>query len=131
MTPAVLMKYAQKNISRPQDETSATYCTKISAKDGLIDVHTETASFIVRKIKAYTPWPGCLLYWNGKRLKILKAYAGEQKMYPGEVAIISRKSLMIGTKEGVLIPQIVQPESKPSMDITAFLQGQKTLPTKI
>ena len=52
-------------------------------------------------------------------------------MYPGEVAVVNKKILLLGTKEGAFAPLMVQPESKPVMSISAFLQGQKTLPEKI
>lgn len=126
-TAGVLRSYAQTMKSIPQESLKATYCRKITKKDGLIDLHTETAEEIVRKTKAYFPWPGCYLMLNGKRLKIIQAGIGEQNICSGETQILNSKLLAIGTRKGALIPLRVQPESKREMSIEEFLRGQKTI----
>lgn len=130
-TGGILKKFAKNKLSTPQDNSLATYCRKIQKNDGFIDVHKETAEEILRKIRAYTPWPGCSILWNGKRLKITQAVMGEQKISTGVVQIVDNKILAIGTLKGTLLPKRVQPESKREMNIAEFLKGQKLVPKNL
>ncbi len=41
-----------------QDHHMATYCTKFSRSDGMIDPQTMTAQEIDRRVRALVPWPG-------------------------------------------------------------------------
>ncbi len=87
----------------PQDESRATYTTRIKKEDGKIDWPGD-AEYIERMVRAYNPWPGTYLKMkNGKILKIKKA------------AVI----------DGVLQLLIVQPEGKKEMKGDAFLRGHK------
>ncbi|MBI4994044.1 methionyl-tRNA formyltransferase [Candidatus Peregrinibacteria bacterium] len=124
-TVETLKKFAENKISTPQNNSLATYCRKIQKNDGFIDTYKQTAQEILRKIRAYTPWPGCSILWNGKRLKITQAAIGEQKISSGEIKILNSKTLAIGTLKETLLPLKVQPESKREMDIEEFIRGLK------
>ncbi len=113
---------------KKQDERNASYCRKIRKEDGKIDVHRETAEEIIRKIKAYAEWPGCYIFWNGKRLKIVQARTDEQKISAGEIKMLNDGKILIGTQKGALLPIVVQPESKREMKIEEFLRGEKKIP---
>lgn len=131
LTPDVLLRYMDSRESFSQDDLEATYCKKISKQDGYLDVYKEDAPSIIAKVKAFTPWPGCSIPWGNARLKIVRAHADEQKISSGELRVLDGKILHIGTKNGTLIPEIVQPESKRAMSIGEFLRGQRNLPTQI
>ena len=60
----------------PQDFAQATYCAKLKKSDGLID-WSEPAELILRKIRAFVPWPGASTVLNGRKLRVTKAYLGE------------------------------------------------------
>lgn len=126
-TGEILTNFDRNRVSEPQNNQIATYCKKIQKNDGFIDVYKETATEILRKIRAYTPWPGCSILWNGKRLKITQAVMGEQKISTGMVHVVDGKVLAIGTLKGALLPLKVQPESKREMNIEEFLRGQKNI----
>lgn len=130
-TVHVLMRFAETGAKIPQDEKSATYCKKIKKEDGFIDVARESASEIINKIRAYTPWPGCSVLWNGKRLKIIQAALSEQKISSGEVKILENGVLAIGTRKGAISLLRVQMEGKREMEIGEFLRGQREIPEKI
>lgn len=127
-TARVLIDFSLTRVSLKQNENLASYCRKIKKDNGLLDFHQETAEFMLRKIRAYTPWPGCYILWNKKRLKIITAGKVEQKIGSGEVRVENEKALFIGAKEGCLAPLIVQPESKKPMGIAEFLRGRKKIP---
>lgn len=115
----------------PQNHAQATYCQKIEKNDGLISWSEMTATEINNRLRAFTPWPGCFTYWEGKRLKILEAQisksSGGVKIKPGTMSIAinekGEKELRIGAKEGSLIPLKLQIEGKGVMDQKTFLNG--------
>ncbi|MEK7524127.1 MAG: methionyl-tRNA formyltransferase [Patescibacteria group bacterium] len=130
-TPSVLLHYNSNPKASSQKEDEATYCRKINKQDGFLDLQHETAQSIIAKIKAYTPWPGCSILWNKKRLKIVQADIIEQKMYPGEVKNVENRILALGTQKGAIALKQIQPESKKIMGAEEFLRGQRNIPEKI
>jgi len=55
-----------------QDESKATYCTKIKKEDG--EINPEGDGFLnYNKYRAYEGWPGLFFFKSGKRIKITKA----------------------------------------------------------
>lgn len=126
--PRILVDYAKAGLSIPQDEAAASWCRKISKEDGRIDFQNETAEEIVRKVKAYTPWPGAFFTLNGKRIKIIQASIGEQKIGSGETAVVDGKFLAVGTQKGTILIRKLQPESKREMATEEFLRGRKEIP---
>lgn len=128
--PAVLRDILEEvAIPIPQDESHATYCHKISKKDGLIDVTTMTAEEIKNRIRAYTPWPSCFLSLGDKRLKLLEVSVDPKspKARPGEIVELENGRIGIGTKKGIIIPLQVQLEGKKPMTIQEFLRGNREL----
>jgi methionyl-tRNA formyltransferase len=113
----------------PQNNSKATFCHKIKKEDGLLDLKKMSATEILNRIKAYTPWPSCYLIYKGKKIKILKAAADETssaalKCSPEEIVTIENNSGMgIGTIHGLLIPKTVQLEGKKPLPIQDFLRG--------
>lgn len=127
-TPLVLRNFAAKPKVTPQDEQMATYCRKIKKEDGVLDFNKETAEQIVRKVRAYNPWPGCTFLWNGKKLKVLDAETIEQKISAPEILITKDFQMIIGTSKDAISIITVQPESKRRMRVQDFLRGVKSLP---
>lgn len=130
-TAKVLVDFAKNRYAQKQNEKQATYCRKIKKNDGFIDVYKETADSAMRKIRAYSIWPGCYIFWDNKRLKIIQAAAIEQKIDTGSVLINNNKTLTIGMRKNGLILHRVQPESKREMAISDFIQGQRNIPKTI
>lgn len=130
-TGDILVKYSVNPKVIKQNNNSASYCKKITKEDGFIDVYKENAIETERKIRAYSRWPGCYINWFGKRLKIIKAAVGEQKISAGEMKIIETGSMAIGTKHQTFLPLIVQLEGKKQMEINEFLRGQKQIPNAL
>ena len=59
---------------RPQSG-EPSFCRTIRREDGEID-WMAPAEEIVRRLRAYTPWPGVFTFLNGERIKILEASRG-------------------------------------------------------
>lgn len=83
-----------------QNESQATYCSKIKKEDLLIDQGDRPDS-VFRKIKAFSPKPASYCVINNKRIKLLDAEL----------------------KNGKLLLNKVQPEGKGPMTYTDYLLG--------
>lgn len=55
-----------------------SFCRTIRRDDGLID-WTDPADDLVRKLRAYTPWPGLFTFLGEDRIKILEARRGPDR----------------------------------------------------
>lgn len=82
-----------------QQEQQVTYCNKLNKSDGLIDWQ-QTANTIVRRIRAYHPWPGAYTYLNGRRIRITCAQVGNESgehRSPGSICEISKDGFSVAT----------------------------------
>ncbi len=137
LLPYLLKDYRDGNIFPiKQNHAKATFCRKIKKEDGLIDMKVLTAEQILNRIRAYTPWPSCFITVNGKKLKILEAYADESasktaKSKPGETIFIDKDTVAFVTASGLLIPKKVQLEGKNPMSAHDFLLGNGNFFKKI
>ncbi|MFA4954511.1 MAG: methionyl-tRNA formyltransferase [Patescibacteria group bacterium] len=125
--PDVLADYLDGRIeAQEQDHTIATSCKILSRDDGKLDFD-KTAQEVERLIRAYDPWPGTWMEFDGKRLKIITARLGadDTEKKPSE-RFVRNDLPCIACADGTVIEiQKLQPESKPAMDGAAFLRGNK------
>ncbi len=101
----------------PQNESEATYCNKLHKSDGLIDWN-ESAESIIRKIRAFFPWPGTYTFLNGRRLRIITADIGASSDYadtPGTIYQLSKADFSVVAGEGssVRVKELVPAGGKP------------------
>ncbi|MBU1445947.1 methionyl-tRNA formyltransferase [Patescibacteria group bacterium] len=125
MIPLALKDIADRVLSPiPQNETNATYCKKINKEDGLIDPANETSDEILNKFKAFIFWPQIHMIYENKKIKLLQIdkFKIEQKVSPGQF-IAYEGNLLLGTKEGTLKIDQLQPEGKNSMQAKDFMNG--------
>lgn len=108
----------------PQDNTLATYAPKLKREDGKID-WSEPAKVIERKIRAFDPWPGAFMKFDGRNLKIFSAATVDLHGKPGEI-LRSEKELVVAAGEGALSLGDVQLEGKRRMTAAEFLRGHRT-----
>ena len=110
--------------SRPQPEEGVTYAPTLKKEDGLLDFK-HSAAELERRVRAMNPWPGAFFEFNGAPLKVLRAaVSGEKSPGPGS-RLIANGRPAIGTGEGLLILEEVQPAGKRSMPGRAFLSGAR------
>jgi methionyl-tRNA formyltransferase len=116
---------------QPQDESKATYTRTYTKDDGRIN-WTTSAIVISRRLRAFTPWPGCYTTWQGRTMKILEAtplpgLQTDQK--PGQVIRLGEADGDVGvtTGNGILLLHTIHLEGKRPLPISDFLRGQKGL----
>jgi methionyl-tRNA formyltransferase len=108
---------------QPQPEEGVTHAPMLKKDDGLLDFAL-SAEELARRVRAFNPWPGAFFEWQGGLMKVHQAHAVEGRAEPG-AHLVFRKSPAIGTGEGILVLDIVQPAGKKAMEGKAFLAGTR------
>jgi len=121
-------KIVDKSISEiSQDHSLATYTTMVKKDDGLIN-WTESGELIIRKLKAYSQWPGVYTHWNNKRIIIKEAEfqkkenTGFQKN--GQIIGLNNHCITVKTLDGFIHIKSLQLEGSKIMDAQSFVHGR-------
>jgi methionyl-tRNA formyltransferase len=115
-------------VPQPQLEEGAMYAPMLKKEDGLLDF-TRPALELERRVRAMNPWPGAFFEWSGAPLKVHRARVSEEKG-PGAGSRITVQGWpAVGTGDGMLILEEVQPAGKKSMPGKAFIAGARTWQT--
>lgn len=115
-------------VPQPQPVEGITYCRRLEKQDGKIDWR-QSAAFIERMIRAYTPWPGTYTFYRGQRLNVLQAHILTVETpghAPGTIFSINDQ-VVVQTGQGALALQTVQLAGKRPLDIDVFRRGQRDL----
>jgi|TARA_B100001964_G_C14156038_1_gene564337 methionyl-tRNA formyltransferase len=121
-------KIVDKSISEiSQDHSLATYTKMVKKDDGLIN-WAESGELIIRKLKAYSEWPGVYTHWNNKRIIIKEAgfqkkeNTGFQKN--GQIIGLNNHCITVKTIDGFIHIKSLQLEGSKIMDATSFVHGR-------
>ena len=110
-----------------QDDSLSSYAPMLDKEMSLIDWN-DSAMSIYNKIRGLYPWPVAHTFYDGKKMKILKARLVEDNSgKPGEI-IESKKRLTVSCGEGAVEILSLQLEGKKAMDTVSFLAGNKIQP---
>ena len=104
-----------------QNDEEATYAKKIDKKETKIDWKNE-AKFIIGKINAFSPSPGCWFKYRGIRVKIIDAKEVDASGTPGQ--IINKNFTIACSKNAIQILEL-QKEGKKIMSVIDFLKGNE------
>ena len=105
-----------------QVEEFATLAPLLVKEDGRLNFSCSSQS-LINRIRAFYPWPGAFMEWQGKTLKIHRAHAiSGQRMIPG-IRGVQHGLPSVQTLDGLLILDEVQPAAKKSMSGDVFLRG--------
>jgi methionyl-tRNA formyltransferase len=119
-----LPKYISGEIKpAPQPEEGATYAKMLKKEEGWLDF-TQAALALERRVRAFDPWPGTFIQYQGNPLRIEKASVASGMSQPGAHLVLEGKPA-IGTAEGLLVLEQVRPSGKKSMPGKAFLAGAR------
>jgi methionyl-tRNA formyltransferase len=109
---------------RPQPAEGVTYAPLLKKEDGLLDL-TRSAEELSRQVRAFSPWPGAFIEWQGAPLRIWRARPSpEESPRPG-IRLKVQGRAALGTGQGVLILEEVQPAGRNRMSSQAFLAGAR------
>ncbi len=115
--------------SRLQDESAATYCSRLRRQDGELEWRLETRE-IDRRVRALAPWPGTTVPLAGAVVKLI---AGEPSRLPessvkaraGEILGECSGGVLLRTQDGAFCCQTVQPPGGRQMPTADYLRGRR------
>ena len=109
--------------AQPQQDSAANYAEKLSKEEAQLDFH-KTAAALEREIRAFNPWPVSYLQLAAQQLKIWQARVETGSAQPGQVVRVDKKGIAIGTADGLLVIEQLQPPGKKTMAVVDFLNGR-------
>ena len=105
-----------------QDDEQATYAEKIDASDRRLDPALP-AEELARRVRALTPHVGAFVQLDGdQRLGVRSAFAEAGNLEPGRFEV-REGALLLGSGDGVLRLEVVQPPGGKAMPADAYLRG--------
>lgn len=116
-----------------QNDEESTYVKMLTKELGKIDFSKEAVE-IERLVRGLNPWPSAYTSFNGKILKIWKAFVmpsedmadnNIEDLKYGQVAVISKDFFGVKTGKDILCIKELQLEGKKRMETRAFLSGVK------
>lgn len=119
--------------AQKQNDTEACYAKKLTKQEASIDWLLD-ADEIGRKIRAFTPWPGCYISLNHQKMKIIaKPFVSNQpsielclnKTQPGTIISADENGLRVSCGKGSLLITSLQLPGKKMTPIAALLNAYK------
>jgi methionyl-tRNA formyltransferase len=107
----------------PQPEEGVTYAPMLKKEEGQLDF-THDAHELERRVRAFNPWPGAFMEFDGTLLKVHRARVEAGDASVGQ-RLIYQNQPAVGVSGGILILEEVQPAGKKSMSGKAFLAGAR------
>jgi methionyl-tRNA formyltransferase len=112
-----------KIIPQPQPEEGATYAPMLKKEEGKLDF-TRDVHDLERQVRAFNPWPGAFMNFDGALLKIHKVHVEKGNASPGQRLIVQDQPA-VSARGGLLVLDEVQPAGKKSMSGKSFLAGAR------
>lgn len=108
-----------------QDESEATFAYNISKEDEKIDF-SKTKRQIYNQIRGLNSWPGAYTIFEGKRMKVWECRTTDEnysQLLDGKITNIYSDGIGVKCSNGEVVLTIIQPEGKPKMKASDFLNG--------
>ena len=105
----------QRGALTPTATATATVCRPIRREDALVDWERPAAE-ILRRLRAFTPWPGLFTFLEGERVKILEAEESRERLAapPGSFDLASGELVAAaGEETAVRIRRLQRAGRKP------------------
>jgi methionyl-tRNA formyltransferase len=107
----------------PQPDEGATYAPMLKKEDGRLDF-TQDVNDLERRVRAFNPWPGTFMDFDGMNLKVHRAHVEPGNALAGE-RLVEQNQPAVGARGGILVLDEVQPAGKKSMSGKSFLSGAR------
>ncbi len=109
---------------QPQPAEGITHAPMLKKEDGKMDF-SQPAAALERRVRAFDPWPGTWFEWDNTPLKVLRTRVSAEKS-PGAGSRLTVGGYpAIGTGQGILILEEIQPAGGKPMQGKAFLAGAR------
>lgn len=107
-----------------QLSANASHCKKISKEEGRISFE-QSATQLMRRFQALSPWPGVFLDSGLKLLELSLVEAHTHHTQVGTIIDVSREGVLLTCKEGTLLVKRLQPPSKNVMSAIDYIRGKR------
>ncbi|GAA4358987.1 methionyl-tRNA formyltransferase [Variovorax defluvii] len=116
----------------PQPTEGATYAHKVEKAEARID-WSQASAAIVRRIRAFDPFPGAASTLNGETLKLWAArlQSGMPADPPGTVLAVSPSGVAVAAKDGVVMLTELQRSGGKRLPVADFLRGFDVKPGQV
>jgi methionyl-tRNA formyltransferase len=113
----------------PQNHQAATLAPRLKKEDGWLRL-TDAARALANRVRGCNPWPGAVLMTPAGRLLIWRATVvpHPSMLPPGTLVTTGPGAIALATGEHLLLPGVVQPESRKAMPWEDFLHGARLGP---
>ncbi len=108
-----------------QNEDEVTFAPIIKPQDEKIDFN-KTTKEIYNQIRGLNSFPGAYFILDGKRFKVWESIEGNEyfsQNINGEIVKIYKEGIGVKTSNGIIILTIIQPEGRPKMRASDYLNG--------
>jgi methionyl-tRNA formyltransferase len=95
----------------------------LKKEEGRLDFLSD-ANELERRVRAFNPWPGAYLEWDGVILKVHRAHVERGDAEAGQRLVLQNQPA-VGARSGILILDEVQPAGKKPMSGKSFLAGAR------
>jgi len=112
-----------------QPAEGITECPKIRREDGRVR-WDDDAAMLVRKERAFTPWPGLFAFRNGGRVKLTGLSAVEAAGAPGMV-LEAGGCLVVACGAGAISIRALQAEGRRLFLAREFVNGERVQPGEV
>lgn len=112
---------------KKQDDSKATYCTKIKKEDGRL-YFDKSALELHNMTKAFVRWPVAYCYYNDISIKVFKSEYKEIKNNSsdfGKIVHVDNEGIHVQALDGIYIIKELQREGKKRQSVKEFLCGNK------
>lgn len=118
--------------SSPQTDSLASYAAKLTVTESFIDWNL-SADEIVRKVRAYNPWPIARTIYQGMGIRIWSAQVTTHTEItsPGKVIESTSRGVIVGTGHNAVNILSLQRDGKKRMRVQEFLSGFPISPGSI
>ncbi|VTU38883.1 Methionyl-tRNA formyltransferase [Variovorax sp. PBL-H6] len=116
----------------PQPAEGVSYAHKVEKHEAQID-WTHDAAAIVRRIRAFDPFPGASSALDGETLKLWAAQAqpGSRAQPPGTVLAVEPTGVVVAAGEGVVMLTELQRPGGKRLPVADFLRGFDLKPGQV
>jgi methionyl-tRNA formyltransferase len=108
----------------PQPAAGVTYAHKIEKHEAAIDWRLDAAS-IVRRVRAFNPFPGATATLNGEVIKVWDAHAvdGPTAHAPGSIVVVAPVGIEVAAMQSIVsLTELQRPGGK-RLPVAEFLRG--------
>ena len=128
----VFLMMAKQSLNRiRQDHSKSTYARKLTKEDGCLNLALSSAE-LERKVRAFHPWPGTFIAYEGKPLRIMETEVESiacAEAVPGALLEIHPQGfLRIQTGKGALKVFKVQLPGRRVVSAQEFANGERLKP---